>query len=158
MLLSVSPSYMPRHLRELFNRITHLGLGCFHHTSAAHLLVPVFPLQNGYRSDFFLWLPPCGSNQARVRLTEAQGPLALVHRVPCGYSLSSLGIGSPSQASQQVVSCQDRHDVSGPVGGTANVGQDHWKGGRTGNEKGGSRALPRARVCQEKNKENPLTS
>lgn len=62
----------------------------------------------------------------------------------------------PSQASQQVVSCQDRHDVSGPVGGTANVGQDHWKG-EEGQEM--------RRVVQEpylglefarkKNKENP---
>ena len=81
------------------------GSDASNHKSAAHLLVPVFPPQNGYRSDF---------------------PLA--PRVPVWLQLEFTGHRLPSQASQQVVSCQDRHDVSGPVGGTANVRQDHWKG------------------------------
>lgn len=34
----------------------------------------------------------------------------------------------PSQASQQVVGCQQGHGVSCSMGGTANMGQDHWKG------------------------------
>ena len=38
-----------------------------------HPLAPVFPPQNQYTSDFFLWLPSCGSNQAWARLTESRG-------------------------------------------------------------------------------------
>lgn len=38
----------------------------------------------------------------------------------------------PSQASQQVVGSQQGHRVSGSMGGTANVGQDHWKGEEDG--------------------------
>lgn len=62
----------------------------------------------------------------------------------------------PSQASQQIVSRQHRHDVSGSVGGTADVRQDHWRG-EEGREM--RRAVPEPYVglgsARKKNKEDP---
>lgn len=48
--------------------------------------------------------------------------------LPVWLQFEFTGHRLPSQASQQVVGCQQGHGVSGSMGGTANVGQDHWKG------------------------------
>lgn len=58
------PVNMPRRLSENYLIELHSrGSEASNHKSAAHVLAPVFPLQRGYRSDFLLWLPACGSNQ-----------------------------------------------------------------------------------------------
>lgn len=76
---------------------------------------------------FSLGSRPVGPDQASAdRLQGHNGPpdpqrlLSLQLELP-GHRL-------PSQASQQVVSCQQGHGVSGSIGGATNVGQDHWKG------------------------------
>lgn len=87
----------------------------------------VFPLQHQHRSDFsmapVLWV------QINPGTADCiPGMSAWPSVLPVWLQLEFTGHRLPSQASQQVVGCQQGHGVSGSIGGTANVGQDHWKG------------------------------
>lgn len=134
MLLSLAPpSYSPtQSLREFFNTMTRFWRRNFQPQKwQAHLPAPVFPLQHQHRSGFsmapVLWV------QIKPGTADSiPGMSAWPSELPVWLQLEFTGHCLPSQASQQVVGCQQGHGVAGSMGGTANVGQDHWKGEEDG--------------------------
>ena len=103
MLLSVSPSYMPRHLRELFNRITHLGLGCFQPRKCSTSVSTSLPSAEWVQIRLFPLAPTLWVQSSQGASDRSPGPLAFWStESPCDYSLSSLGIGSPRRPANRL--------------------------------------------------------
>lgn len=133
MLLSLAPpSYSPtQSLRELFNTNTHLAQ-TFPTTRVASTSPSTsLPSAASAQIRLFHGSYPVGPNQA-WHSRQHPGMSAWPSVLPVWLQLEFTGHWLPSQASQQVVGCQQGHDVSGSMGGTANVGQDHWKGEEDG--------------------------
>lgn len=155
MFLSLaSPNYRPtQSLRELFNRITCFWLRCFHPRKwQAHLSALVLP--SAESTQIRLFLAPILWVQIKPGAPDSTwGAVCLLAlRSPLWLQLEFTGHWFPSQASQQVVSCQQGHDVSGSMGGTANVRQDHWEEGEEREVRGWVKSLKAgpfvAKACQ----------
>lgn len=129
MLLSLAPpSYSPtQSLRESFNTITCFGADVPNHKSGKHISQHQSSLCSISTDWTSLWL------QIKPGIADSiPGMSAWPSVLTVWLQLEFTGHCLPSQASQQVVGCQQGHDVSGSMGGTANVGQDHWKGEEDG--------------------------